>query len=113
MMAGTDSGGAGEWDIPGFALHQEFDLLAEAGLSPLTILQMTTLDGAKFLGREASMGTVEAGKNADLVVLDANPVASERNLHRIDAVVRTGDYFSRRDLDGLLEKTRDRQVATK
>jgi len=113
MMAGTDSGGAGEWDIPGFALHQEFDLLAQAGLSPLTILQMTTLDGAKFLGREASMGTVEAGKNADLVVLDANPAASERNLHRIDAVVRAGDYFSRRDLDGLLEKTKDRQVAAK
>ncbi|HUB95605.1 MAG TPA: amidohydrolase family protein [Stellaceae bacterium] len=111
MMAGSDSGGAGQWDIPGFSLHQEFDLLAEAGLTPLTILQMTTLDGARFLGREATMGTVAAGKDADLVVLDANPIANERNLHRIAAVVRGGTLLSRDDLDRLLEKTKERQVA--
>jgi imidazolonepropionase-like amidohydrolase len=100
MMTGTDAGGS-MWVVPGFSLHQEFDLLSQAGLSPLTVLQMTTLNGAKFLGREATMGTVEAGKNADLVVLAANPLSDVRNLHRIDAVVHSGIYYSRSDLDAL------------
>jgi imidazolonepropionase-like amidohydrolase len=49
MMTGTDDGG---WEVPGFVLHQEFDALAAAGLSPLRILQMTTLRPAQFLGRK-------------------------------------------------------------
>jgi hypothetical protein len=101
MLAGTDAGGAGQWDISGFALHQEFDLLRQAGLAPLVILQMTTVNGAKFLGREASMGSVAIGKDANLVVLDGNPVASERNLHRIRAVVRGGTYYSKDDLERM------------
>jgi len=56
MLAGTDVGG--QWDIPGFALHRDFDLLAGAGLSPLKVLQMTTLEPAIFLRRESTMGTV-------------------------------------------------------
>ena len=69
MMAGSDFGGG--WVVPGISLHQEFDLLEQAGISPLRILQMTTLNGAEFLKRESSMGTVEAGK-------DANPGAARR-----------------------------------
>ena len=99
MLAGTDFGG--QWIVPGIALHQEFDLLAEAGIPPLHILQMATLNGARFLGREAVMGTVEVGRNADLVLLDADPLVSARNLHRIDAVVRDGLYLSRVTLDGI------------
>ena len=72
MLAGSDLGGG--WLIPGFSLHQEFHELAAAGLSPLEILQMTTLNGAEFIGRQSSMGAVEAGKTADLVVLDGNPI---------------------------------------
>jgi len=94
MMAGSDSGGSAGWTIPGFSIHQEFDLLAEAGLTPLEILQMTTREGARFLGRESSMGSVATGKNADLVLLDANPIASARNLHGIAGVVRGGVYYS-------------------
>lgn len=102
MLAGSDMGGV--WLIPGLSLHQEFDLLAEAGLSPLRILQMTTLDGARFLGREADMGTVEAGKKADLVLLDANPLEKAGNLHGIAAVVLAGQYLSGKDLTALREK---------
>jgi hypothetical protein len=102
MTAGTDFGG--QWLVAGFSLHQEFDLLAQAGISPLKILQMTTLDGAKMLHREATMGTVDAGKDADLVILDANPVANVRNLHRIDAVVRGGVYYSRDALDEIEQR---------
>jgi imidazolonepropionase-like amidohydrolase len=101
MTAGSDSGGGAGWDIPGFAIHHEFDLLAQAGLSPLRILQMATLDGAQFLHRQATLGAVAVGKDADLVLLDANPIASAANLHRIDAVVRGGIYYSRQALDEM------------
>lgn len=101
MMTGTDAGGLGQWEISGVALHQEFDLLREAGLKPLTILQMTTLNGAKFLHREDRMGSVSIGKDADLVLLDGNPVASAANLHRINAVVRGGTYYPKDALERL------------
>lgn len=101
VMTGTDSGGAGQWEISGFALHQEIDLLREAGLKPLTILQMTTLNGAKFLHREDRMGSVAVGRDADLVLLDGNPVASAANLHRINAVIRRGTYYPKAALERL------------
>lgn len=103
MMAGSDLGGG--WVLPGYGLHQEFDLLAQAGVSPLHVLQMTTLDGARFLHREATMGSVAAGRNADLVLLDGNPVASVANLHRIAGVVRAGRYYTPADLDALKAAT--------
>ncbi len=102
MLAGSDFGGI--WLVAGFSLHQEFDQLAEAGLTPLQVLQMTTLDGAKLLGREARAGSVDEGKDANLVVLDANPVQSVQNLHRIFAVVRNGEFYSKAALDGLKQK---------
>jgi imidazolonepropionase-like amidohydrolase len=105
MMTGDDAGGA-QWIVPGFALHQEFDEFAMAGVSPLHVLQDATLNGAEFLGRTSTMGSVEVGKNADLVVLDANPVASVESLHKIDAVVRAGFYFSRDDLKAMKDKVR-------
>jgi hypothetical protein len=101
MMAGSDYGGG--WEVAGYSLHQEFDLLGQAGLSPLHVLQMTTLNAAHFLGRESVMGTVEAGRNADLVLLDANPLATIANLHRIGGVVRAGHYYSRQALAQMEE----------
>lgn len=102
MLAGSDFGGM--WLVPGFSLHQEFDLLAQAGLTPLKILQMTTLDGAKLLGRESRSGSVDEGKDGDLVVLDGNPMESVENLHRISAVVRGGKYYSKDALGALKKK---------
>ncbi|HEX2544133.1 MAG TPA: amidohydrolase family protein [Ramlibacter sp.] len=100
ILAGSDLGGG--WVIPGFGLHQEFRELAAAGLTPLEVLQATTLSGARFVGREATMGTVEAGKNADLVLLQANPLADVANLDRIDAVFLRGKFYARAALDKLL-----------
>jgi hypothetical protein len=91
MLAGSDLGGI--WVVPGVSLHQEFAELAAAGLPPLQILQMATLNGAEFLHREADMGTVEAGKDADLVLLEANPLADSGNLSRIAGVVLKGRYL--------------------
>lgn len=100
MMAGSDT--PGQWDIAGFSLHADFDLLAASGLKPLRILQMTTIEPARFLGRTVTMGSVAAGKNADLVLLDANPVESAANLHKIAGVLRQGHFYSRTDLDRML-----------
>ena len=102
MLAGSDYGGG--WLVPGISLHQEFDLLAEAGLSPLRILQMTTLDGARFFKHEATMGTVSVGKQANLVLLNGNPIESAQNLHGIHAVIRDGRYYDSSALEAL--KTR-------
>ncbi|HEY1503880.1 MAG TPA: amidohydrolase family protein [Stellaceae bacterium] len=108
MMTGTDSGGVGHWEISGVALHQEIDLLHQAGLKPLTILQMTTVNGAKFLHREDHMGTVAVGKDANLVLLDANPVASSANLHRVNAVVRNGKFYAKDALEKLKQDAEKR-----
>ena len=94
LLAGSDTAVISNWCIPGVSLHQEFALLAAGGLSPLEVLQTTTLNGAQFLGRTATMGTVEEGKNADLVLLDGDPTASVANLDKIAAVVLQGKYFS-------------------
>lgn len=96
MMTGTDGGALMG---PGMTLRQEFAELAEAGLSPLKILQMATINPAEYLGRRDTMGTVEPGRNADLVLLDADPLERVDNLHRIAGVVRAGFYSSRRELD--------------
>ena len=98
MLTGSDTSISNllsaTWVVPGFSLHQEFALLAAAGLTPLDILQMTTLNGAQFLNREATMGTVDENKNADLVLLDANPIESAANLGKISGVFLKGKYFS-------------------
>jgi imidazolonepropionase-like amidohydrolase len=99
MLAGSDLGGI--WVIAGVSLHQEFRELAEAGLSPLEILQMTTLNPAEFLKREASMGTVNEGKNADLVLLEANPLQDAAHLSKIAGVFLKGKYFSKEALEAL------------
>jgi imidazolonepropionase-like amidohydrolase len=105
MLAGSDVGGI--WVIPGFSLHQEFREMADAGFSPLQILQASTLNGARFLGREATMGTVEEGKNADLVLLDRDPIQDSRNLDKIEAVVLKGKYFSKHALEKMKRDVAD------
>jgi imidazolonepropionase-like amidohydrolase len=102
FMAGTDTA-AGVHVFPGFSLHDELGLFVRAGLTPLQSLQAATLNPAKFMGRLADMGTVEKGKLADLVLLDANPLDDIANTRRIRAVVLAGRYFDRADLDRMLK----------
>ncbi|MCL6456731.1 MAG: amidohydrolase family protein [Gorillibacterium sp.] len=97
MMVGTDG------DV-GKDIHREFDELEKADISPLHVLQMATLNGAEFLGRLDDMGTVEIGKNADIVLLDANPIDSVQNLHQINAVIRAGSYHGEDELNSIKEK---------
>jgi imidazolonepropionase-like amidohydrolase len=103
FMAGTDTA-AGVHVFPGFSLHEELALFVKAGLTPLQALQTATLNPAKFLGREAEMGTIEKSKVADLVLLDANPLDEIGNTRRIRGVVLAGRYFPRADLDRMLSQ---------
>jgi Amidohydrolase family len=102
LMAGTDTA-AGVYVIPGFSLHQELELFVKAGLTPVEALQTATLNPSKFLGRTHDSGTVETGKLADLVLVDASPLDDIRNTQKISAVVLGGRYFSRADLDAILK----------
>ena len=99
MMTGSDLGGI--WVVPGFSLHREFHELAASGLTPLQVLQAATLNGAVYLHRESTMGTVEAGRNADLALLDANPLADVGALDQIDTVILKGKVFGRADLAAM------------
>ena len=83
----------------GATLHRELELLAEAGLPGAQIVTMATLNGARFLGREAELGSVEPGKLADLLLLDADPTADVQHLRRIVAVVKGGRVVARQRLD--------------
>ena len=100
LMAGTDVGLPHLF--PGFSLHDELALLVEAGLSPLGALQAATRNTAQAVGLGDELGTVEVGKLADLVLLDADPLAAITNTTRIAAVVANGRLFEKSELQGLL-----------
>jgi imidazolonepropionase-like amidohydrolase len=88
ILAGTDE--LNPYCLPGFSLHDELARLVDAGLTPLAALQAATLNPARFLHATDSLGTVETGKVADLVLLDGDPLADIRNVSRIAAVVVNG-----------------------
>ena len=100
ILAGTDTGNP--YCFPGFSLHDELALLVIAGLTPVEALRSATLNPAKFFGLEETLGTIEPGKIADLVLLDADPLEDIRNTQRINTVVANGRLFDRKALDKLL-----------
>ena len=104
ILAGTDT--LNPFCFPGFSLHDELGLLVQAGLSSMEALQAATLNPARFLGREKDLGTVEAGKFADLVLLDANPLDDIGNTKKIEAVFYRGQYFPRASLDQMLTQVK-------
>ncbi len=93
---------------PGAVLHDELQIFVAAGLSPFRALQAATVNPAKFMKREKDLGTIEAGKLADLVLLDANPLEDIANTRRINAVLVNGRLLTRDDLDGMLNKVAER-----
>lgn len=102
ILAGTDT--PSPYCIPGFALHDELELLVRAGLSPAAALAAATIGPAEFLGQTVSTGGIEPGAPANLLLLDGNPLADISNTNRISAVVIQGNVLTRRDLDRLLDR---------
>lgn len=102
IMVGSDA--PDPFVFPGSAVHDEMGELVAAGLSPAEALRAATWNGAVFLNLTDSYGTVEPGKRADLVILDANPLEDIGNTRRIKAVLFGGRYFDRNALDQLLDQ---------
>jgi imidazolonepropionase-like amidohydrolase len=88
LLAGTDA--PEPYCPPGFALHQELELLVEAGLTPVAALQAATINNARALKQGNQLGSLEAGKLADLIILDADPTADIRNTRKIVQVIHGG-----------------------
>ncbi|GAA4707515.1 amidohydrolase family protein [Brevibacillus fulvus] len=106
IMAGTDTLWHEKEPTPnlvfGFSLHDELELLVQAGLTPLEALQAATITPARFLGIENSSGSIEAGKWADLVLLDENPLVEIAHTRQIWSVISDGRYLDKQTLQGML-----------
>ena len=103
MLAASD---AVVWYVvPGFSLHDEMELFVKAGLTPMAALQTATLNPATYLVLIDMVGTVETGKKADLVLLEANPLENISNTKRINAVIVNGNLIPKGSLEKMLKET--------
>ena len=108
ILAGSDSGPYNSFIYPGASLQGELQLLVEAGLTPLQALQAATINGAKFMGVLGRTATIAPGKDADLLLLTANPLADIGNVRKIDAVVSRGKAYPAATLAGMMRAIKNR-----
>jgi imidazolonepropionase-like amidohydrolase len=111
LLAGTDC--TNPHTYPGFSLPVELELLVGCGLTPAEALRTATVNPAKFFGEEKSAGTVEVGKRADLVLLDANPLEKVGNVRTVAGVVANGRYLPGEELRKMLAAVEAKFAAKK
>ena len=87
IVAGTDMG------FPGYSLPRELELYVEAGLTPLQAIQTATITPAQVMKMEKTTGSIKAGKKADLIILDANPLTEIRNIRKVHTVIKEGQEY--------------------
>ena len=102
FLIGTDAGTGNL--APGRSYHLEMASLVEDGLEPAYVLRAATISAARFMGKEATEGSVSEGKKADLVMLESNPLEHIESTEKIVGVMRDGQWLSRSDLDRLLDE---------
>lgn len=100
ILAGTDNNNP--FVVPGFALHDELELFVRAGMTPLQALETATINPAKYFELTRTHGTIEKGKTADMVLLEANPLENIGNTRKIAAVLLNGRYLSKETLEKIL-----------
>lgn len=108
ILLGTDK--AVPYVVAGFSLHREMHLLRDAGLTPYEVLRAGTADAARCLGREEEVGTVEAGKRADLILLDRNPLEEPETIRCHRGVMARGRFLDRDACRRMLEGIRRRST---
>lgn len=106
VLLGTDSGFPGV--VPGYALHEELSAAVEHGMTPADALRAATLGAAAFLGKEAVSGSVTVGKNAELLVLDGDPLADIRRTTNICALLKRDLFLDRAGLDRIKRRAKRR-----
>jgi imidazolonepropionase-like amidohydrolase len=109
LLIGSDS--LDPFVFPGDSLHGELEQVVRAGFTPAEAIQAATRGAAQFLGREKDFGTIEVGKAADLVLLDANPMENIANSRKILAVIYNGRLLDRTALDAMLARARSAAAA--
>ncbi|WP_109300268.1 amidohydrolase family protein [Aquimarina sp. AU474] len=92
------------FNVPGFSIHHEIDGMIKAGLTPFQILQSGTINPARFFNKENDFGQVKEGLDADLVILDANPISNIKSLQQIHGVMVKGAWLSREIIDTKLKE---------
>ena len=104
LLAGTDI--TIPYTYPGFSLHDELQLFVEAGLTPMQALETATTNPALLLGLSKTWGSIEPGYTANLVLLNADPLADISNINKIDSVVVSGQRLDRAQLDQLVDEAK-------
>lgn len=99
ILAGTDAGDS--YCFPGSGLHDELGWLVRAGLTPLQALRTATVNPARYMGRSHDFGSIGAGKLADMVLLERNPLQDIANVRSVDAVVMNGRLFDRASIEQM------------
>jgi imidazolonepropionase-like amidohydrolase len=102
LIAGTDPTGAGGV-VAGYSDQRQVELLVEAGFTPVEAITIATLNGAKFMGRDARIGSIARGKQADLVLVAGNPAAAIADIRKVDTVFKNGVGY---DPDKLIASVR-------
>jgi enamidase len=92
LIAGTDPTGAGGV-VPGYADERQVELLVEEGFTPVEAISIATMNGAKYLGRDAKIGSIAVGKQADVVLIDGNPAATIAEIRKVETVFKQGVGF--------------------
>ena len=110
IIAGSDSAPVNTFVYPALALHEELIYFQNAGLTPLAILQSATINSAKFMKKTETLGGLKVGRNADIVVLNSNPLEDIKATQDIYAVVNNGVFFDREALDFILENAKKTSI---
>lgn len=106
LMAGSDAAALNTYVYPAESIIRELEIFQEAGLKPAQILQSATIAGARYFKVENRTATIEVGKDADMVLLDANPLEDATNLRKVYTVIKKGNVYDRKRLNAMLEQAK-------